>query len=305
MYFPRTLDPRPGADNSLVLGANTLGIEVTIPALAARCELGNLDPQHTGGDANLAAIEVALIADLPPEGAILVTVRADLDSVGAMAVLASRKIREFDSDAVRRRIQQVADADKFVRRGWPGPKSLPTQENPWPEEGAGVESSRMLAAIAVAVADFNVPLDARVATMQLWLLTGQEPEQYRSQVEIERSHLISALETGQIEIARMANGRVAVVTTTHRAATLVGYSVAPIVLALNPEFRFNGGVPHSKFTICQFVEGYVDLRSAIEGLSRLESGWGGSATIIGSPQGVSSCLSIEVVVGVLEKYLLQ
>lgn len=54
-YNFATLDPRPGADNSAVLGADTLGIEVPIPALAAQCGLGNIDPQHSGTSSHSAA----------------------------------------------------------------------------------------------------------------------------------------------------------------------------------------------------------------------------------------------------------
>ena len=45
------LDPRktPEAqvNNNALLNEQTLGIEVTIPELADRCKLGNIDPQHS------------------------------------------------------------------------------------------------------------------------------------------------------------------------------------------------------------------------------------------------------------------
>ncbi len=127
------LDPRKGqeANNDPVFsGSYTYGIEVTIPALAGRCSF-NLDPQHTGGNGNSTAIEEAVNGELPPDGATLVTIRPDLDSVGAMAIL---KIREqkrgLDEHGVpylhiagsplRMRIQQVAESDRFARGGYPG-----------------------------------------------------------------------------------------------------------------------------------------------------------------------------------------
>lgn len=75
--------------NDALLGESTLGVEVTSPALAARCGLGNIDPQHSGGGGS-SAIEQALTCPLPPEGALLVTIRPDKDSFGAMAVLMLR-----------------------------------------------------------------------------------------------------------------------------------------------------------------------------------------------------------------------
>ena len=198
------LRPIPAAEegNAKLLGPNTLGIEVTIPALAARCGLGNLDPQHSGGDASRAALEEALNwrtygpeAELPPDGATLATVRADLDAVGAMAVFSLRREVDWGEDEENPlleseflgRIGMIAESDKFGRGCWPGQRPLPSGDNPWPEGSASAESSRPLAAIAAAVMDFKVPLTDRVSVMERWLLTGEEPEQYRAQVERERA----------------------------------------------------------------------------------------------------------------------
>src|SRR4051812_32832723 len=60
-------------EQSGVLGPQTLGIEVTVPALAAACALGNIDPQHTAGGDGRAAIEAALAWPLPDAGSTLVT----------------------------------------------------------------------------------------------------------------------------------------------------------------------------------------------------------------------------------------
>lgn len=307
-YQFATLDPRPipaaTEANAKVLGANTLGIEVTVPALAAQCGLGNIDPQHTGGNAGLAAIEVALSADLPPEGAVLVTVRADLDSVGAMAILAfRRRYGEELGFLANERVKLVAEADKFARGGWPGVKPLPTRENPWAESGSTAESSRALAAIAAAVADFKVPLSERVATMERWIVDGQEPSTYREQVEKERLDMVAALESGAIKASTTPDGRIAVVESGHRAAVTIGYSLAPVVVALNPAFRFQGGEPHRKFTVSAFEAKYADIKSALAELAQLEPGWGGSPTIGGSPQGVSSALTTEQVVEVVQRHL--
>ncbi len=114
--------------------------------------------------------------------------------------------------------------------------------------------------------------------------------------------MAEALASGQIQIEKV--GEVAVVTSTHRAATGVGYMLAPVVVALNPEFRVQGGEPHRKFTICQFSSGYCDISGALQELSELEKGWGGSPSIGGSPQGVSSTLTTEQVVEVITRHLL-
>jgi len=82
-------------------------------------------------------------------------------------------------------------------------------------------------------------------------------------------------------------------------------SLAPIVIAFNPAFRFQGGEPTRKFTVAQYKLGYVNLREVLRDLSELEPGWGGSPTIGGSPQGVSSKLSLEEVVEVVSCHLLK
>lgn len=312
MYEFAVLDPRntPAAmeanDQVFEGKVSVWGIEVTVPTLARRC-VSNLDPQHSwDGGEEMSAIEAALITShVPPPGATLVTIRPDPDSVGAMAVF-SLLAKGENLDPAMERIGMVAAADKFARGGWPGPKTLPTRDNPWSgSEGvATAESSHKLAAIAAAVADFKIPLADRVATMERWLLTGKEPEQYRAQVEKERLDMITALETGQIKHELRLGGRVAVVESAHRAATGVGYSLAPVVIARNPDFQLGGGGEgYVKFTICQFTGGFVDLRAVLTELNEREPGWGGSPTIIGSPQGVSSRLTIDEVVAVMEKYL--
>jgi len=264
-----------------------------VPALAKRCAF-NLDPQHTGGDANRVAIEDSLTIELPAEGSTLATVRADLDAVGSMEVFNLRAKGESLEPAMER-IAMVATSDKFARGGYTGPKPLPTRDNPWIEETATAESSLQLAAIAAAVMDFNVPLADRVATTEKWLLKGEESKQYRDSVEKERLDMINALETGQIKYETRSGGKIAIVESTHRAATSVGYSLAPVVFALNPSFKQGLSEPYKKFTICQFA----DIKSALAELNELENGWGGSPTIGGSPQGVSSQLTVDQVVAVV------
>ncbi|HWQ59688.1 MAG TPA: hypothetical protein VN420_00880 [Candidatus Fimivivens sp.] len=303
MYRYEILDPRPipaavEANEKVFASGTVYGIEVTVPALAARCAY-NLDPQHSGGDATTAAIKAALTEVIPLAGAILATVRADLDGVGAMTVFALRAKGVTLSPETEARIRSVAAADTFARGNWPGQQPLPTRDNPWPASGSA-EGTRELAAMAAAVADFKVPLAQRVAVMEHWLMTGEEPESYRSQVERERHDLIAAIEAGEVKITRF--NLITAVETTHRAATMIGYLSAPIVVALNPAFRFGGGEPHRKFTVCQYTAGYVDLKAIANELASLEAGWGGSPTIIGSPQGVGSILTIDDVVMMVERH---
>lgn len=311
-YKFANLDPRPieaaEAANHEVFETThgVLGVEVTVPALAERCTLGNIDPQHSGGNADQAAIEAALTAELPPRGATLATVRADLDSVGAMAVISLRQIGEEMTAAMHERIAAVAKADAHTRGPWPGQRPLPSDSNPWPMAG-GAGETHELAAIAAAVMDFKVTLEQRVQWMELWLLQGTEHgvlrDTYRQCVEAERTDMIRALVAGEIAISTAADDRIAVVTSTHRAAVGLGYTQAPVVIAENPAFRLGGGDLHRKLTVAAYDAGHANIKAALAELAELEAGWGGSPTIGGSPQGVSSALTTDQVVKVLAQHL--
>lgn len=316
MYKYEILDPRPStaakeANDKIFFEAQVgvLGIEVTVPAVVSRCTLGNIDPQHSGENVELAAIEDAFTIKLPPNGCTLATIRADLDAIGAMAVISIRANGiEPDVDAegyseFHARISMVSMTDKFARGGWPGPRPLPSVEKLFDDSVASAETDSRLAPIAAAVADFKVPIAERVAWMEHWLLTGEEPTGYREKFLTERRAIAEAVTSGQIQAELVADGSIARVVSTHRAATSIGYCLAPVVVALNPAFRFQGGEPHAKFTVCQFTADYVDLKAALAELSGLEQGWGGSPTIGGSPQGASSTLTIDQVVEVVAKHL--
>lgn len=305
-YSCGAIDPRPtpearAANESIFANPNgVLGIEVTIPEYASRCSLGNIDPQHTDGDAETAAIEVAATIDLPSTDASLVTVRPDLDSLGAMAVIRHRAASGEVTPEMSARIGQIAVSDKLSRGAWPGPKPLPTRENPWAGESA---ESAALRGVAGVPFDFKVPLETRVEMLQTFLAEGAEPAGYRERAEAERREVVEAIERGEIEVETRADGRVAFVETMHRAGTMVGYSQAPVVVALNPAFRQGPGEPHAKYTVCQYDDSHVDLAAVRKELAALEPGWGGSPTIIGSPQGQGSMLSKKVVLETVARHL--
>ncbi len=321
-YVFAQLDPRPqGAEgNQAIVDAaqgGVMGIEVTTPALAQLCQLGNIDPQHgfhaetynnsTGWmeitpstfQESDAAISFAAAQNfqgmIPPKGATLVTIRPDLDSVGAMAIL-DLLIGEAElSEDTLNRVQMVAESDTFDNGPWQA-SELPSQENRWPNGRSN------LAAMAACVADFKLSMSDRVAAMQQWLLTGDEPDGYRARVETERDAFVAALKSGEIE--HQLEEDVATVISKHRAATTVGYSLAPVIVALNPVFGFGDAPKVKKFTVAQYAPGHVDLSAVFAELSELEDGWGGSSTIGGSPQGVSSGLEMSQVTEIVKKHLI-
>lgn len=120
--------------------------------------------------------------------------------------------------------------------------------------------------------------------------------------------MVAAIENGEIVIEPISindNSKIdlAVVESRHFFATTVGYMVAPVVVALNPEFKQGSGEPYKKFTVCAYRSEHADIKSALAELALLEPGWGGSPTIGGSPQGVSSSLNIEEVIDVVKRHI--
>lgn len=309
---PRT-DPKTGpqaaATNEALLGSNTLGIEVTVPQLAQRCGLGNIDPQHSESLSDTAAIQVAETAQLPPDGSRLVTVRADLDSVGAMALFEIRRTQglldnlplEVRQD-IAKRIALIAQADTFSKGNWPGPRQLPSSANPWPDE-IGTMESRELNPLAIAVSDFKTPIEDRVAIVRDWLLSGNVPQVFQERSIREREDVVRALENGTIKIQGTPGGKVAIVESSHRAALMLGYCLAPVVVATNPAFKQGPEEPYVKHTVAQYAAGHVDTTKLLGILRAREPGWGGSPTIIGSPQGFSSSLTSDEVASAVQAAL--
>lgn len=310
VYRFGVLDPRQAPvaaehNDRLLSRQPVLGLEVTIPALAARCCLGNIDPQH-GCDtfgrsatpvlgSNNAAITAALGHPLPPDGATLVTVRPDLDSIGAMAVLLIRAAGLDGDLGWIDRVRLIEDVDAFAQGPWVE-RPLPTLEQPYLDHGTSA-----VAAMAAAVADHRVPVDVRVNWMAHWLLTGEEPETYRLKADTEAMAILESLDRG--ETVLHAYPRASVVFSSNRGAIGLGYRLNPVVVAINDNFSFNGGEPHRKVTIAQWDDTHVDLRAIVARLNVLEPGWGGSTTICGSPQGESSRVTDAQILAIISEHL--
>jgi hypothetical protein len=297
--------------------ANTLGIEITTPAIAARCDRGNIDPQHgqmsepfPGAlttspvlDAT-AAIDAALDWPLPKEGfGQIATERPDLDSIGAMAVLALRRDRvELSSEAIYR-IEAIAAADNFGKGKW-APAPLPTEAAPWPRGAACVADTSSLAHIASICSPQgeqpHYPIEFRVACVATWILGGDNPTYEQSEAAIgatlhqhlqpgywpvgpgeaeDMGIILKVLLVARADVnARRADmaraledGRIslheehgiAVVRGSHSGALGIGYCIAPCVVATNPEHRWPQGHVTSKTTIAFYEPPGVERMTKI------------------------------------------
>ncbi|WP_289008978.1 hypothetical protein [uncultured Thermomonospora sp.] len=290
MYTPHLLDPRDVPGGLTFLRRNpALGVEVTVPALAIACQRGNIDPQHTGGDASRCAIEEAVTAPLPPAGTVLVTVRPDADALGAMAVLSLRaEGREIEGDLADR-VAQIAQADKEAAGPWPGPRPI----------GAPEDLITAASVVNAVCMDHSTPLKNRVEGVREWLLTGRIP----GQKEITSRLLREARDALDSLDVRVVDG-IAVIVGSHRLAMTIGYRFAPVVVATNPAFRWQGGEPHVKHTIARWNSNIpMNWPAMLAALQAAEPGWGGSTSICGSPQGRGSKLTTQQVTEITLRHI--
>ena len=123
------LGPRVGVagDNLPLLDASSLGIEVTVPGLARRRGLGNIEPQHGGGRHRSRSD-----GDAPASGGGHVAVRPDPDAIGPMALLTLRRAGQSPGPAMREKIAGIARANRFDHLARPPVpcELLPTNSRP-------------------------------------------------------------------------------------------------------------------------------------------------------------------------------
>lgn len=288
----------PGAceHNAAWLGQDTIGIEVTEPELAANCGLGNIDPQHLGGIFDISAIDAALTWPQPKIGAKLVTIRRDADAVGAMAVLTLRAGGVALSDHARGRIALISRSDRFVNGRWPGRRRLPASVDDIDEVGVGPQN---LGAIIAGLSLPDTTIEEGIRRVMRWILTGVAPSAWVSRAAKAAETLFAALEKGTVIVKDAVPGCFALVDGFAPGALRVGYRLAPVVLAVSTLRNPSDGTSWRKMTISQYALGYIDLGEVARMLSATETGWGGSASIIGSPQGTDCMTSIEHCVHVL------
>ena len=281
--------------------ANALGIEVTEPSIARICGLGNIDPQHCPSSVptSPAAIEACLDCSLPPSGTRLLTILPDLDSVGGMAILLLRSQGIEPGAEIRARVDRIAESDRFSCGLWPGPRELPKEVEEIFEDGNGFD----LTAMTLCISDRDLQLTRKVELLSCWLATGKIPETYVQRVFQPAERLLRSINTGATVFETHCDGTIASVTSIEPGALRQAYRFAPVIVALNPAFRFPSGERGKKYTIARWDEGDADLTVTAHHLARFESGWGGQPGIKGSPQAHPSRLDLKKIVDCLRRGL--
>lgn len=285
-------------ENAAALGGRTLGVEVTEPELARQCGLGNIDPQHSGGGLiECAAIDLALEWPLPPVGSILATLRPDSDALGAMALFVLRARDVPMGDEIRGRVQEISRWDRFDQGGW---AAWRITNPPLPSLARMADLGGLplsIKAVRAVALDQSLPLDGRVSLIASWLETGCPPHSGLAQTTAFEQQFVEDWNSGRLRIELDGDPRLALVSAPGPAGLQAGYRIAPVVAA---QALVPGG---RKLTLAQFERGWIDMPAALDELRAMEAGWGGSATLIASPQGTGSTLSLGQLAGVARKYL--
>jgi hypothetical protein len=81
---------------------------------------------------------------------------------------------------------------------------------------------------------------------------------------------------------------------------MLGYRLAPVVLALDPVHAFGAAGVGRKYTLACWADGDADLDAALDRIARSEPGWGGQPRIKGSPLRAPSRLAPDEVLQALE-----
>ena len=267
-------------------GYTVIGLEMTIPELAELCSR-NIDPQHTDKRGEQSCAKE--IAEKAPEllgwfkskdldKIIFVTNRVDVDSVAAF-VLADRYLKG-EKIAMNENIEAINAHDTAAGKPWSGP--VPIEEAFDPNSKTG--------ALAASIQVFNVTED-NIADVKGFIDSGEVRDSIMDSFRKSQQTIIGKVESGEIKTEVV--GGIAYVMSSDRAATNVGYSLAPVVVAENPVMRASDGHTYRKISICQHSEGgYVDLRAVGAELAAREEGWGGNPSFIGSPQNQDCTISM-------------
>lgn len=279
---------------------NTLGIEVTLPKLAAKCGLGNIDHHRIGDDSNTpAACEQAL--NWTYLDCNVVGILADADTLTAMAVLWS-KVFSVESDACfysqngfyPEKSGYEVDEELVNKIGLidrKGPASKPDL----------LLDKRVLYIRAIA-AQRGMDLSDQVYNIMLVLCGKELNDEELQLIENEELKFIDAEKASKVTKV----DDFVIVESHHSMATQVGYKYGDLLICINDkfpkDFKDTTKGTYRKITLCKRDE-YVPYNINFSKLNSLENGWGGRTTIGGSPQGVDSILTIDKILSCIEKIL--
>jgi hypothetical protein len=281
-----------------------LGIEVTDPDIEQYCAL-SIDPQHSPNTNKITSIEYVfqyqndVLAVLNPFDKIfMTTIKTDIDSIGAMAILTLLLTGKFkiDGDMILR-LKAIAKSDRHGRKNWKNRK----------EDFFHFENYNIFglpSGLAYMTSDHKISTEDKVKKMINYLITGEFKDlmKYNNLVikNLKRSNQSTNLQI-------IINKKLCFVESKHRGAIAYGYKFSPCVIAKNNYFIFGKGQTKKigrKITIAQYEDNkFINLTKIALELNELEPGWGGSTAIIGSPIDHPTSLTDDQIIQICKRHL--
>jgi len=284
--------------NTLSGGRNRIliGLEITIPEISKKLTF-NIDPQHTwNSEDGITCIEkfrsfLPNVNKMSGKELHVFFLKPDLDSISAAAILDIYLDNPLWilQEGISERICAIAEYDRHGRdssgRGFYTPTRIPR-------------------GLFMYVSGWKNSIYDKVNLTKDWLLDGTFKNINKFN-RIADKKLKQSLFNSKTEI--IVPKKLVFIRSASRGACGLGYKYAPITIALNPSYRFgidDSRIYGKKWVIAQQSDGYLDMRGVLEELSKLESGWGGSPSIIGSPQDRPSKVLKDDVINIVEQKML-
>lgn len=284
-----------------------LGVEVTDSELSSFFHL-IIDPQHdpTNKSSSITSVEYSFnyqdnlyqIMNVFDK-ICMVTIKPDMDSIGAMSILTLLLTNQFhlDGDMVLR-LKAIAKSDRHGRTNWKNRRDDYFHFENYNAQG-------LPAGLAYMTSDHKIDTEQKVKNMIQYFQTGEFPTLPKYNETVMKNLKKSSKSTSiQIIVPK----RLSIVCSNYRGAVAYGYKHTSTVIAKNPNFVFGIGntkIIGKKVTIAQYEDNkYIDLVGLCSRLNELELGWGGSSVIIGSPQDRPCSLDDNVIIEESKKFLL-
>ena len=277
---------------------NTLGIEVTIPKLAAKCGLGNIDHHREGDNSDTpSACEQAL--NWPYVDCNVIGVLADPDTLTAMAVLWA-KVFSVESYACFYSQNGYYPEESGYEVDEELVKKIGLIDRKGPASKPDLLLDPRVKYIRAIAAQRGMDLSDQVYKIMLMLCGKELTADDLKIIEAEELKLIDAEKASKVKMV----GDIVIVESPHSMATQIGYKYGDVLICINntfpKDFKDLSKGTYRKITLCK-RDDYVPYNINFSKLNSLENGWGGRPTIGGSPQGVDSTLTIEQILSCIEK----
>lgn len=310
-------------------GKTIIGLEMTVKEYFPYLDK-NIDPQHTEQNSATSCVQdlaenITLQLGKFKQGkggnVVFTTNRMDLDSVSAY-IIADMYLRGEKVDVAKMmpQIMKITEHDQFSKdRTWHR-KELKDAFNPNDE----LKDCKALASLVRL--PHITPSKEVMDTIKHFLETGEVKREVVEAFEKTQAGILAItteansmseakiLANKKIEEAKAKGvpphfsivydaGGVSVVISTEKAATDIGYTKNPVVLAVNPMMPNNDGSTYRKLTVCQHGNGYADMDAILAEMQKVEPGCGGQPNIKGSPMNTDSKLDLDTMLDVVKKSL--